>query len=149
MGIVFSDYRLAPHLTARENIYLPIKISKLTYDDVFINSLINEFFGDDERRILNRPVHKLSDGQKERVAIIRGLALKPHFLLSDEMFSRVNLELKLRLWEYVVKICKTHDIGVILVSHDPFMIRQKDIFKQKVKICRNVIEEGAVCHPKV
>lgn len=134
LGVVFSDYRLVGHLTGWENIRLPAIVSDQTYAEELVHYLVDIFFhqdfSKDGKDLLDRPVATLSDGQKERVAVIRAFAVAPPFILADEMFSAIHPDLKKRLWGVVKELCREHNIGILLVSHDLLLIEQDMDFKK-------------------
>ncbi len=134
IGIVFSDYRLVGHLSGWDNIMLPAVVSDQIYAEKLVKSLVDVFFHQDFSKdgigLLDRPVSTLSDGQKERVAVIRAFAVKSPFILADEMFSAIHPDLKKHLWSVVKELCSENNIGILLVSHDLLLIEQDVDFKK-------------------
>ena len=62
--------------------------------------------------------NSLSGGMKQRVALIRTLAIKPDILLLDEPFSRLDMITRLNIIDDVYKIIKKEKITKIIISHD-------------------------------
>ena len=60
----------------------------------------------------------LSGGMKQRVALIRTLALKPDILLLDEPFSALDYQTRLSVADDVYKIIKKENKTVIMITHD-------------------------------
>lgn len=61
---------------------------------------------------------QLSGGMRQRVALIRTLAIKPHVLLLDEPFSALDYQNRLSVGEEVVRILRERRKTVIMVTHD-------------------------------
>ena len=61
---------------------------------------------------------QLSGGMRQRVALIRTLAIRPKVLLLDEAFSALDYQTRLMVTEDVYKILKNENITAIMVTHD-------------------------------
>ena len=115
IGLVFQDYALFPHLTARENIAFGL-----------------DRLAADERRkriarwaqvlqiepLLERYPSALSGGQRQRVALARALVTEPEALLLDEPFSALDPHLRRHLEEQLKAILRHYDGVTIFVTHD-------------------------------
>lgn len=62
--------------------------------------------------------NKLSGGMKQRVALIRSLAINPDLLLLDEPFSALDYYTRIKICEDVYKILKKNKVSTILITHD-------------------------------
>tara|TARA_B100000927_G_scaffold226861_1_gene186587 strand:- start:126 stop:1190 length:1065 start_codon:yes stop_codon:yes gene_type:complete len=113
IGMVFQDYALFPHLTAFENAIFGLRnrrdFSKVDY---LLNILGIE-------NLKDRYPHQLSGGQKQRLAIARALAPGTSFLLLDEPFCSLDLNVRLRLRGELPNILKECNASGLMVTHDP------------------------------
>ncbi len=62
--------------------------------------------------------NQLSGGMRQRVALIRTLAIKPKILLLDEAFSALDYQTRLMVTEDIYKILKNEGITALMVTHD-------------------------------
>lgn len=61
---------------------------------------------------------QLSGGMRQRVALIRTLAIRPNILLLDEAFSALDYQTRLMVTEDIFKILKAENITALMVTHD-------------------------------
>ncbi len=113
IGMVFQDYALFPHLNVFDNAKFGLKNkNNLSRIDYLLNVLgINS--------LKNRYPHELSGGQKQRLAIARALAPGTSFLLLDEPFCSLDLNVKLRLRSELPTILRNFKASGLMVTHDP------------------------------
>ena len=123
LGIVFQQYNAFPHLTALENVALaPRVVKKMSRSESL--SLAREhlnYVGLGERADL-RPT-KLSGGQQQRLAIARALAMKPDYMLFDEVTSALDPELVGEVLDTMRKL-KSTGMTMIVVTHDISFARE-------------------------
>lgn len=117
IGVVFQAFNLFPHLTALENIILPLeKVHKVKYEDARERAkLLLKRFGLYAHK--GKYPHQLSGGQQQRVAIVRALALKPNFLLLDEPTSALDPALTKEILEAIKELRKDKK-DMVLVTHE-------------------------------
>lgn len=108
---------LFPWLTIYDNILLGLKIQKNVSKErlEYIDYLLNYY---NLVEFKNNYPKSLSGGMKQRVALIRTLALNPDLLLLDEPFSALDQQSRLKISDDVYKICKKENKTIILVTHN-------------------------------
>ena len=136
VGMVFQDYALFPHFTVFDNIaYGIIKLSsKKERVEEVLHIVGLEGLG-------KRYPHELSGGQQQRVALARALAPKPELLILDEPFSNLDIILRNKLREDLLKILKETKSTVIFVTHD---IKDALLISDEILVLQkgNVLQKG-------
>ena len=116
-GYMFQRDNLLPWRTIEKNVLLGLEIQhKLNSESKSraLNLLDKYGLGDFKRK---RP-DELSGGMRQRVALIRTLALNPSILLLDEPFSALDYQTRLNVCDDVASIIKEEKKNAILVTHD-------------------------------
>ena len=117
IGFVFQQGGLFSHLSAEENITLPlIKVHGLSKEQARERaySLLNRF---DLRNEAGKKPSQLSGGQKQRVAIARAVAPKPKILLLDEPTSALDPEYTTEVLNMVREL-KNEKMSFIIATHE-------------------------------
>jgi len=68
--------------------------------------------------LMERPIHELSGGEKQRVLIARALAQEPTVMLLDEPTSFLDLRYKREIFDLLWLLAHNTGLGVVVVSHD-------------------------------
>jgi ABC-type polar amino acid transport system ATPase subunit len=110
---VFQQLFLWPHLTLRRNILLPLECAGRTDGEAVLAPLA-ERFGMHE--FLDRYPNQVSGGQQQRAALARALALKPAYLLLDEITSALDVEQTGLLLAHLAEL-REAGIGILLITH--------------------------------
>lgn len=140
IGLVFQAYNLFPHLTALENITLPLeKVHHLSKENALKKSLsFLEKFG--LKNHYSKKPMQLSGGQQQRVAIARALALDTKFLILDEPTSALDPALTSDILDIILQL-KKEGKELILVTHS--MNFAKEIADKIIFVANGkIIEEG-------
>ena len=121
--MVFQEFRLLDHLSAYENVSLPLRVQgrreKSYRDDV--EELLS-WVGLGER--MGARPETLSGGEKQRVAIARALVNKPDLLIADEPTGNVDPEMGTRLMRLFAELNRRLGTTVLIATHDLGVIRQ-------------------------
>ncbi|MCK6597955.1 MAG: ATP-binding cassette domain-containing protein, partial [Bdellovibrionaceae bacterium] len=120
LSIVFQQYHLVAHLTALENVMLPLEILDHNLSKKSIKykaiELLNEVGL--EKRLSHFP-SQLSGGESQRVAIARALITTPKVILADEPSGNLDLETGTRVMNLFMTIIDKYQITTLLVTHNP------------------------------
>lgn len=123
IGIVFQQFHLMPHLTALENVSLPLEIHK--NNEALSEALkILEQVGLKDR--VNHLPSELSGGEKQRVAIARAIVSKPKVILADEPSGNLDTETGESVMSLLFDICKANEISLVLITHDIALSKKCD-----------------------
>ena len=116
-GYMFQKDNLLPWRTIEKNIFLGLEIQhkNTTENRNYAINLVKKYGLYD---FLKKRPDELSGGMRQRVALIRTLALKPDILLLDEPFSALDFQTRLCVCDDVAKIIKNEKKTAILVTHD-------------------------------
>ena len=122
LGVVFQDFRLIPHLSAFDNIALPLRIAGVPERDIVkaVTDML-EWVGLAER-MEARPA-TLSGGEQQRVAIARAVIGRPEILVADEPTGNVDPDMAvklLRLFEALNRLGTT----VVVATHDLHLLKK-------------------------
>lgn len=115
MAFLFQDFTLLPHMNVELNIRLGIRRLPRQEQKARLETLAELLH---ISPILKSPVHQLSGGEQQRVALARTLAVEPAILLLDEPFSNLDKMTKSRLYHDVKHIIRHQNITAILATHD-------------------------------
>lgn len=117
LGYMLQDDSLFEWLTIKENCLLGLKIQNL-YNSSSEENVIRllEMYG--LKDFINSYPNSLSGGMRQRVALIRTLAINPDILLLDEPFSALDYQSRLAVSNDVYKIIKNEKKCAIIVTHD-------------------------------
>ena len=139
IGVVFQDFRLLEHLTALENVALPLRISGAK--EVQIRDQVAELLswvGLGEQ--INAKPSTLSGGEQQRVAIARAVIARPQVLLADEPTGNVDGQIATRLMHLFEELNK---IGttIVVATHNEALL-------ERFPHSRIRIENGVLVGPR-
>ncbi len=117
LGYMLQEDSLFDWLTIKENCLLGLKIQNILNEENEKNVLrLLETYG--LKDFINSYPSNLSGGMRQRVALIRTLAINPDILLLDEPFSALDYQSRLAVSDDVYKIIKNEKKSAIIVTHD-------------------------------
>ncbi|MPT47946.1 MAG: cell division ATP-binding protein FtsE [Sphingobium sp.] len=133
IGVVFQDFRLVPHLSAYDNIALPLRLSGLEESAVAppVEEMLT-WVGLGERA--HALPAALSGGEQQRIAIARAVIARPDILVADEPTGNVDPDMARRLLSLfealnrlgTTIVIATHDLPLIsMVPHGQMMRLEK------------------------
>ena len=130
IGVVFQDFRLIRHLSAFDNVALPLRIAGATESEVEGPAReMLAWVGLADRASARPPT--LSGGEQQRVAIARAVINRPELLVADEPTGNVDAEMANRLMHLfsalnrlgTTVVIATHDVGLISATAGAQLVR--------------------------
>lgn len=122
MGVVFQDFHLLDHLSALDNVALPLRVAGVAESDVqkHVRELL-EWVGLADQIHARPPT--LSGGQQQRIAIARAVINRPRLLLADEPTGNVDDKIAVRILHL---FCELNRLGtsVVIATHREALIRK-------------------------
>ncbi|MBX5134405.1 ABC transporter ATP-binding protein [Rhizobium lentis] len=135
IAMVFQSYALYPHLTASENIAVPLAMRRLSTTQrlPFLGSLMPgqratcAAIARDVREmatslkiehLLDRKPGQMSGGQRERVALARAMVRRPSVFLMDEPLSNLHANLRVHARGEIVDLHRRAGVPTLYVTHD-------------------------------
>lgn len=117
VGYMFQKDHLLEWRNVLDNVLIGLEIKKMKTDENIkrVVELLDKYGLSEFKN--NFPL-ELSGGMRQRIALIRTLALNPNILLLDEPFSALDYQTRLEVCDDVYKIIKDQQISAILVTHD-------------------------------
>ena len=117
IGYMLQEDALLPYLNILDNATLGLSLKKIkTKENIEYTKRLLETYG--LKDFIHKYPKELSGGMKQRVALIRTLAIKPDILLLDEPFSALDYQSRLSVSEDVYNIIKKEKKTVIMITHE-------------------------------
>ena len=118
IGFVFQTFNLMPHLTALENVMLPMVFQgkPLKQREKKAKEILTSVGL--EKRINHQPA-ELSGGERQRVAIARAFANDPEIVIADEPTGNLDSVTGKKIMEVLKRFHKEEKKTIIVVTHDP------------------------------
>lgn len=135
LSLIFQNHYLIPHLTALENVILPLQILNIPFQTENAEKLLAQVgLGD---RLHHYP-NELSGGESQRVAIARGLIVKPLVLLADEPTGSLDAETGQKVMKLYFDLVRQHQLTSIIVTHNQELAQLCD---RELKLSQGMIIE--------
>jgi cell division transport system ATP-binding protein len=130
IGVVFQDFRLVRHLSAFDNVALPLRVAG--HGESEVEGPVREMLawvGLADRASAKPPT--LSGGEQQRVAIARAVIARPELLVADEPTGNVDAAMAQRILHLLTALNRlgttvvvaTHDLGLIAATPGSQLIR--------------------------
>ncbi|ARC84922.1 ABC transporter family protein [Clostridium argentinense CDC 2741] len=119
IGFIFQDFNLLDNMTLRDNIALPLALSRKNHKEIEKKvSEIADFFGLNDH--LEKYPYQLSGGQKQRGAAARALITSPSIIFADEPTGALDTKSSSDLLNCLSKLNEKTNSTIIMVTHDAF-----------------------------
>ena len=117
IGYMLQKDNLLEWRTIYKNVLLGLEIQKENTDEnkKYVEELLKKY---GLYEFKDKYPTQLSGGMRQRVALIRTLAIRPNILLLDEAFSALDYQTRLMVTEDIYKILKNENITALMVTHD-------------------------------
>lgn len=120
IGVVFQDFRLLEHMTAFDNVALPLRVCGM--DEKEVRKRVTELLRWVELdKKIKELTSTLSGGEKQRVAIARAVINRPEILLADEPTGNVDSDIANKLMKLFVELNKL-GTTVVIATHSEKLI---------------------------
>jgi putative ABC transport system ATP-binding protein len=115
MGFVFQSFQLLPHMTALENVMLPLELrGDANAKEAAIAMLKRVGLGE---RLSHYP-KVLSGGEQQRVALARAFVVRPAILLADEPTGSLDHATGQQVMDLMLELNRERGTALLLVTHD-------------------------------
>lgn len=116
IGVVFQNSLLDPQLSVKDNLQVKASLYSMKKDEIkkrveYLAELL------DFKSYINRPIGKLSGGQKRRIDIARALLHQPEILILDEPTTGLDPQTRKMMWNVINKLRKEKNMTVLLTTH--------------------------------
>lgn len=117
IGYMMQNDALLSWATVKDNALLGLKLKKMLNEEniKYVDNLLKKY---DLYDFKDNYPDSLSGGMRQRLALIRTLAIKPNILLLDEPFSKLDIDSRITISDDIYNIIKELNITTILISHD-------------------------------
>ena len=124
IGFVFQSFQLLPHLTALENVMLPLRLQKnFNFASAEKKALALLQKVGLERQATQTP-KVLSGGEQQRVAIARALISDPNIIFADEPTGNLDTQTAKEIEQLLFQLNREFGTTLVLVTHDPALAKQ-------------------------
>ena len=120
IGVVFQDFRLIDHLSAFDNVALPLRVCGMSEREV--KKRVKELLQwvELDKHMLDK-TSTLSGGEKQRIAIARAVINRPDILLADEPTGNVDSDIAVKLMNLFIELNKL-GTTVVIATHSEKLV---------------------------
>ena len=126
IGFVFQEFRLLEYLNVEGNILLPYRLGSLAIDDEVESRVEALATNMGIAQLLRRPIHRLSHGERQRVAICRALVTRPACVLADEPTGNLDPANKRQILDALLNAVSSTGAALLTVTHDHELLSSFD-----------------------
>lgn len=123
IGFIFQAFNLLPTLNAKENIELPMSLSKKKINKSWFDTVVQTVGLKD--RLTHKP-SELSGGQQQRVAVARALASEPEIIFADEPTGNLDSKAGSEVLKFMRNAVNEHGQTIVMVTHDAYAAAYAD-----------------------
>lgn len=123
VSLVFQSFHLLPTMTARDNVRLPLELSKIDDARGRAETALSEVGL--EHRMTHFP-GQLSGGERQRVAVARALASDPELVFADEPTGNLDAKSGAGVADRLFAIARDRKASLVLVTHDLELAKRAD-----------------------
>lgn len=117
LAMVFQSYALYPHLSVRKNLEFPLRVQRLSREEIAARvERVAKLL--DIGHLLDRRPKALSGGQRQRVAVGRALVREPKAFLMDEPLSNLDAKLRTQTRRELIELHQRLGATFVYVTHD-------------------------------
>lgn len=140
IGVVFQEFRLLPHLSAFDNVALPLRILGRPEKEIRNNvSELLEWVGlGDHQKMLPAT---MSGGQQQRTAIARAVIARPKLLLADEPTGNLDDEIGFRLMNLFDQLNRM-GTTIVIATHNQHILENFERPRLALDAGRLTVEES-------
>lgn len=121
VGFVFQNFQLISHLTALENVMLPLELRGDPQAQAKAATMLERVGL--ASRLRHRPV-VMSGGEQQRVALARAFVVNPDILMADEPTGSLDHETGVAVMDLMFKLNQEKGTTLFLVTHDEEMAQR-------------------------
>ncbi|WP_180020634.1 ABC transporter ATP-binding protein [Acinetobacter sp. YH16044] len=124
IGFVFQSFQLLPHLTALENVMLPLRLQANFQVKAAEEKALKLLAKVGLERQAQQAPKVLSGGEQQRVAIARALVSEPDLIFADEPTGNLDSATAQEIEQLLFQLNREMGTTLVLVTHDPDLARQ-------------------------
>lgn len=143
LGFIFQDYNLLDTLNLKENIILPLVLSKVCPKDIEerVEKLASSL---GINNILNKYPYEVSGGEKQRTAAARAVINNPELVLADEPTGALDSRSSKEMLKCISELNEKNNATILMVTHDAFAASfcKRIIFIKDGQLFTEIVSSG-------